>query len=248
MVTPFLFFALIYGVANNTNLLNYHINTKFLKRFKIEKIRILTTLLILSSIVSNIVLARVSFATIIPYNFYFISNLLNKESKPRAIIPALKMIPKEAPISSDYYILPHLSHRKKIYMFPNPFQECNWAIMGENTHNPNEIEYVIVDSYIIEDKYQWILKDLTTNGKFKLIYNKNRDDIGNISEKDFNFIMSTLNKNEKKLFQDNYYKNNSNYFINLNTNEDTRQELFRIIRYRLFFKERYNIMLLKRIL
>ncbi len=56
----------------------------------------------------------------------------------------LSKIPPDAAVSADYSLVPQLAHRPLIYMFPNPFRINNWGIDGENTHDPETVEYVVV--------------------------------------------------------------------------------------------------------
>jgi hypothetical protein len=57
---------------------------------------------------------------------------------------AISRIPKDAVVSAHYALVPHLSHRRGIYMFPNPFRPSNWGIAGENTHDPQAVEYIVL--------------------------------------------------------------------------------------------------------
>jgi len=56
----------------------------------------------------------------------------------------LARIPDDAVVSADYTLVPHLSHRRGIYLYPNPFSVSNWGILGENTHDPETIDYIAV--------------------------------------------------------------------------------------------------------
>lgn len=57
---------------------------------------------------------------------------------------ALKRIPDDAVVSAHYSLVPQLSHRPGIYMFPNPFEPLNWGVSNQITHDPDLIEYIIV--------------------------------------------------------------------------------------------------------
>lgn len=57
---------------------------------------------------------------------------------------ALARIPRDAVVSAHYSLVPQLSHRRRIYLFPNPFQASNWGVIDENTHDPNDVEYVVL--------------------------------------------------------------------------------------------------------
>lgn len=53
-------------------------------------------------------------------------------------------IPADAVVSAHYTLVPHLSHRRGIYLFPNPFEVREWGIAGENPHDPESVEYIFV--------------------------------------------------------------------------------------------------------
>lgn len=53
-------------------------------------------------------------------------------------------IPADAVVSAHYTLVPHLSHRRGIYLFPNPFEVREWGIAGENPHDPVSVDYILV--------------------------------------------------------------------------------------------------------
>jgi len=60
----------------------------------------------------------------------------------REIREMLRRIPADASVSAHYSLVPHLSHRRRIYYFPNPFRSQNWGIREESPHDPETIEYI----------------------------------------------------------------------------------------------------------
>jgi hypothetical protein len=61
---------------------------------------------------------------------------------------ALQMIPDDAAVTATYYIVPHLTHRKQIFEFPNPFRLANWGINGERPGNPDDIDFLMIDEHV----------------------------------------------------------------------------------------------------
>jgi len=47
-------------------------------------------------------------------------------------------------VSAHYSLVPQISHRRFIYLFPNPFTASNWGIEGERMHDPDTVEFVVV--------------------------------------------------------------------------------------------------------
>ncbi|MDI6731802.1 MAG: DUF2079 domain-containing protein [Candidatus Margulisbacteria bacterium] len=81
--------------------------------------------LIVSSFITNCALTRipmVNYASAIKGGLAESKSIRNTAKRE-----ALRIIPKDARISVSYSIWPQLSHRKEIYLFPNPFQEAFWT-------------------------------------------------------------------------------------------------------------------------
>ncbi len=58
---------------------------------------------------------------------------------------AVAMIPPNAVVSANYTVVPHLTHRTRVYVFPMPFKVVNWGLAGENAPPTSTVEYVLVD-------------------------------------------------------------------------------------------------------
>lgn len=63
----------------------------------------------------------------------------------------LKKIPAAAPVSSQIYLLPHLTERKKIYMFPQPFIELVDQSYFDKLE-PDERKYMFPNTYRLREK------------------------------------------------------------------------------------------------
>ncbi len=79
-----------------------------------------------------------------------------------AIRQALAMIPPDAPVSAQFNLVTHLSHRVKVYEFPNPFRSANWGLAGDihPARDQQDLRYVIVDRSLLDKDQQTLLKDL----------------------------------------------------------------------------------------
>lgn len=58
---------------------------------------------------------------------------------------AIDIVPDGASVSAGYHLVPHLSHRTKIYEWPVPWRNVNWGVRGENLHDPAGVEWIVVD-------------------------------------------------------------------------------------------------------
>ncbi|OFW34573.1 MAG: hypothetical protein A2074_02765 [Candidatus Aquicultor primus] len=85
---------------------------------------------------------------------------------------AVALIPDDAVVSASYTIVPHLTHREKIYEFPNPYVTVNWGVNGENPADKDTIGFVIIDFSQLGTDQQKIASTLR-NTEFTQVYSRN---------------------------------------------------------------------------
>jgi uncharacterized membrane protein len=75
---------------------------------------------------------------------------------------ALAMIPAGVPVSAQFNLVAHLSHRVKIFEFPNPFRSANWGLGGDvhAAGDQEDLRYVVVDRSLLDQDQQTLLHDL----------------------------------------------------------------------------------------
>jgi hypothetical protein len=93
-----------------------------------------------------------------------------------AIRDALALVPARAAVAADYTLVPHLSHRPIVYMFPNPFFAEQWGLPGVQPslpgglpHDPETIEYIVVRDEILGDSGRRVLSSLLAGAYFARI-------------------------------------------------------------------------------
>jgi uncharacterized membrane protein len=91
-----------------------------------------------------------------------------------AVTEALELVPPDAAVAATYYIVPHLTHRRLIYEFPNPFITENWGIDGENPGAPEKVEFLVLDTSSLKATESGAFYEkLTANdGTFKVVFSK----------------------------------------------------------------------------
>lgn len=60
---------------------------------------------------------------------------------------AIGMIPDDAVVSAFYSYVPHVDHRKEIYMFPTPFRAAYWGTFqqeGQRLPEADRVEYILL--------------------------------------------------------------------------------------------------------
>ncbi|MGH9224542.1 MAG: DUF2079 domain-containing protein [Acidimicrobiales bacterium] len=87
---------------------------------------------------------------------------------------AVEAVPDGESVASMYLLLPHLSHRERIYNFPEPWKRVDWGVAGENLHDPGGVQWLVVDRRLFSD-YDRKLVDRLLQGEFTVRFE--RDDI-----------------------------------------------------------------------
>lgn len=137
ITTVFIFFALIDGLVVVKNF-------KFKNGF--EKKMILGLLVILLLLGGIIVNERVGRAPLSRHLPEIVGLTKTAQSKPvQRTKEALKMIPKDAKVSASYSLFPQLSHRKEIYMFPNPFKDAYWTPGIPRPYALDHVDYLVLE-------------------------------------------------------------------------------------------------------
>jgi uncharacterized membrane protein len=87
---------------------------------------------------------------------------------------AVALVPDDAGVSASYYLIPHLTHRKYAYEWPNPWILGNWGLPGEPTPAPTTADYIVLD--LILGQEPALLAQLTEDGgDYEIIFEQ--DDV-----------------------------------------------------------------------
>jgi uncharacterized membrane protein len=63
---------------------------------------------------------------------------------------AIARVPDDASLSASYNIVPHVTHRERVYEFPVPWCNINWGVEGEHLHDPGDVDWMIVDRTLVD--------------------------------------------------------------------------------------------------
>lgn len=85
---------------------------------------------------------------------------------------ALAVVPDDAAVTASYQLVPHLTHRRHIYEFPNPFVPTNWGIHNENYPSPSAVDWLAVDTALISGNDRRLLEQLLSSGDFTVRYQR----------------------------------------------------------------------------
>jgi len=73
---------------------------------------------------------------------------------------ALSLIPGNASVSASYHLVPHLSSRRLIFSYPNPWQARNWGIDDKDQRDPSTVKWLVVLKADLSDSDNKLLASL----------------------------------------------------------------------------------------
>jgi uncharacterized membrane protein len=170
-ITPFLLIAVMYLYAKIIFISKKTTNNKYILWF---------ILLSLSYIILNASLEHnkegskipiTKYPTKIQETIHWYEN--NQERKD--FEKAFALVPPQANISADVFLISHLTNRPHAYQYPNPWQRSYYGYAPNATQpDPATIEYILIKYKIIPNDQKTIIDNLEKNHQFEPIY-KNTD-------------------------------------------------------------------------
>ncbi len=119
-------------------------------------------------------LAAVALATTVawgpsPVGVQYRSGIWPFAAGSRATVKAAarRAVPAAATVSASYTFVPHLTHRERIYQFPEPWQVFDWGIDGKGMPDPSTVEWLVVDRRDLLDASQRALFDALVLTQFQ---------------------------------------------------------------------------------
>ncbi len=85
---------------------------------------------------------------------------------------ALELVPEGASVSVTYQFVPHLTHRREIYEFPNPWRGHNWGVAGENLPDPATVEWIVADRRLLGPADQITFDEVLDSGDFETVFDE----------------------------------------------------------------------------
>ncbi len=82
--------------------------------------------------------------------------------RPAAFERALSLVPADAGLATNYYLVPHATHRVVVYEWPNPWIPGNWGIANRNPDDPAGVDYLVLD--LVVDQEAALRSRLTAPG------------------------------------------------------------------------------------
>lgn len=88
---------------------------------------------------------------------------------------AVRIPPGTAVVSATYGFVPHLTHRRGIYMFPNPWILTNYGQSNKTGPNPRVVQWLVVDYGSLGPQDLGLFDKLVGSGEFRVV--ESRDGI-----------------------------------------------------------------------
>ncbi len=85
-------------------------------------------------------------------------------SRVSAMQEAVDSVPSGAGVAATENIIPHLTHRRYAYDFPNPFLPMVYGVDGAAGANPGTVTWLVVDRHGLSPKYTAVLNGLVRSG------------------------------------------------------------------------------------
>jgi uncharacterized membrane protein len=85
---------------------------------------------------------------------------------------AVARIPSAASVSATYSLLPHLSHREDIFLFPNPFESRLWGYRDAGPRDPASIDWVIGDTRVLVPQDAAKLRNIANSPEFEVVFDR----------------------------------------------------------------------------
>jgi len=82
---------------------------------------------------------------------------------------AVRAVPDGAAVSAAFTFVPQLSRREAIYTFPNPWRASNWGYRDRHTHDPRDVDWLIIDRLALGPADRALLERILTNGNWTVV-------------------------------------------------------------------------------
>ena len=58
---------------------------------------------------------------------------------------ALSLVPADGGVATNYYLVPHATHRRIVYEWPNPWIPGNWGIANRDPDPTSNVDWLVLD-------------------------------------------------------------------------------------------------------
>lgn len=94
---------------------------------------------------------------------------LQENAKQSVLEAAVRTPPSHAVVSASYGLVPHLTHRRGIFSFPNPWILTNFGQSNESGPNPSVVQWLVIDRATVGAEGLQLLDRLLGSGEFQVV-------------------------------------------------------------------------------
>jgi hypothetical protein len=91
-------------------------------------------------------------------------NVSGREPKIVLLEQIIHAVPADASVSASHNLVPFLSHRSHIFMFPNPWKVMYWGIAGEKPANPESVDIILLDTGALDGELVQLAREVIAAG------------------------------------------------------------------------------------
>lgn len=81
---------------------------------------------------------------------------------------AIALIGPDDGVSADYLKVPHLTHRRYAYTFPNPWLNSNYGIDPADRGDPAAVDWIVIDTNLLGDDDAAFYESVKASGEFQV--------------------------------------------------------------------------------
>jgi uncharacterized membrane protein len=97
---------------------------------------------------------------------------LAEDARRDAKEAALDLVPDKVGVSATYQFDSHLTHREKLYEFPNPFRPSNWGVRNENYPSDEDATWLVIDTQVLGPGDRSVFDDVMSSGRFTTAFER----------------------------------------------------------------------------
>jgi len=85
---------------------------------------------------------------------------------------AVSLIPGDAAVTAHYLFVPHLTHRRTVFTFPNPWVASYYGVEETKLPEPTRVEFLLMDVSLLDPNDQALWDCLTDSGAFFEVFDR----------------------------------------------------------------------------
>jgi uncharacterized membrane protein len=85
---------------------------------------------------------------------------------------AVDLVRDDESVSAVFTFVPQLSGREHIYTFPNPWRPSNWGFRDRDTHDPRDVDWIVVDRAALGTSDRLLLEQILSIEDWEIVQDR----------------------------------------------------------------------------